>query len=91
MSLVTGKIIDYESKRTYPFILNNLHFTCGETLQFKGIASGCSIILKPYMISGKHWPKAMLQKVCDYQHNFHKTWNHEHVYQVKGVRGKMKR
>ena len=53
-----GQIIDYESKRTYPLTLNILHFTCGETLQFEGIASGYSIVPKPYMMSGKHWPKA---------------------------------
>ena len=33
------QIIDYKSKRTYPLTLNNLHYTCGETLQFEGIAS----------------------------------------------------
>jgi len=27
-----GQIIDYESKRTYPLTLNNLHITCGEPL-----------------------------------------------------------
>ena len=31
-----GQIIDYGSKQTYPLTLNNLHFTCGETLQFEG-------------------------------------------------------
>ena len=86
-----GQIIDYESKRTYPLTLNNLHFTCGETLQFEGIASGYSIIPKPSMMSVKHWPNAMLQKLCDSQHNFHNIWNHDDAYQVKQVRGKRKR
>ena len=86
-----GQIIDYESERTYPLTLNNLHFTCGETLQFEGIASGYSIIPKPYMMSVKHWPKAMLQKICDSKVNFHNIWNQDDVYQVKRVRGKRKR
>ena len=51
-----GQIIDYESKRTYPLTLNNLHFAGGEALQFEGIASGYSIIPKPYMMSVKHLP-----------------------------------
>ena len=81
-----GQIVDYESNRTYPLTLNNLHFTCGETLQFERIASGYSIIPKPYMMSVKHWQKArMLQKLCDSQHNFHNIWNHDDVYQVKIV------
>jgi len=41
-----GQIIDYEYKRSYPLTLDNLHFTCGETLQFEGIALGYSIIPK---------------------------------------------
>jgi hypothetical protein len=86
-----GQIIDYEYKRSYPLTLDNLHFTCGETLQFEGIALGYSIIPKPHMMSVKHWPKALMQKLFDSQDSFHNLWNHDDVYQVKKVRRKRKR
>jgi len=53
------QIIDYESKRTYPFSLPNLHFTCGDTLEFEGLASGYSLDPRPFMMSARHWPRSL--------------------------------
>ena len=48
------QIIDYESKRTYPFSLPNLHITCGDTLEFEGLASGYSLVLG-YILLINYW------------------------------------
>ena len=49
------QIIDYESKRTYPFSLENLHITCGDTLEFEGLASDYSLVPRPFMMLARHW------------------------------------
>ena len=48
------QIILYKSKRTYPFSLPNLHFTCGATLDFEDLASSYSLVPRPYMMSPRH-------------------------------------
>ena len=85
------QIIDYESKRTYPFSLPNLHFACGDTLEFEGLASGYSLVPRPFMMLARHWPRSLITKFCELNSCFHDNWNQNDVYKKKVKTGKRKR
>jgi len=84
------QIIDYESKRTYPFSLENLHITCGDTLEFEGLASGYSLVPRPMMMLVSHWPRSLVTKLCEVNSCFHDNWNQNDVYKKKVYTGKRK-
>jgi hypothetical protein len=85
------QIIDYESKRTYPFSLPNLYFTCGDTPEFEGLASGYSLVPRPFMMLARHWPRSLVMKLCQLNSCFHDNWNQNDVYNKKVKIGKRKR
>jgi len=82
------QIIDYESKRNYLFSLPNIHFTCGDTLEFEGLASGYSLVPRPFMMSAEHWPRSLVMKLCQVNSCFHDNWNQNDVYKEKVKIGK---